>query len=141
MCLHHAEGFLNAQEHAGQIDVDDALPVLDLQILEQNSRRVGARVIKDYVDPAVGVRGDLEHGLDRVGVGHVRGLNQGAAAGITRKGLCFLQHVGAAAGEGHRIAVGEQRQGRRPANAGAGAGDDGDLGCRNMGLQAHGMSP
>ena len=43
---------LRAQERAGQVDVDDALPLLERQVLDRDGRRADARVVEQDVEPA-----------------------------------------------------------------------------------------
>ena len=52
LVLHQPEGFLRAQERAGQVDVDDALPLLERQVLERDAGRVLAGVVEEHVEPA-----------------------------------------------------------------------------------------
>ena len=52
LAFHPPESFLHAQEHAGQVDVDDVFPLFERQILEWNSRRVHARIVEQHVDVA-----------------------------------------------------------------------------------------
>ena len=50
--LHQPERLLRAQEGAGQVDVDDRLPLLEAQVLERDRRRAHAGVVEQQVEPA-----------------------------------------------------------------------------------------
>ena len=63
--LHHAERTLRAQEHAGQVDVDDRLPPLVGQILERRAG-AGARVVEQQIQPAPRVADEAEQRVDGV---------------------------------------------------------------------------
>ncbi|MEN9668489.1 MAG: hypothetical protein RLZZ386_396 [Planctomycetota bacterium] len=64
LLFHHAIGGLRAEKHAGQIDVDHRLPFLVGQFFKQNPRRIGAGVVEQHVDAAVGVTGFAEQRID-----------------------------------------------------------------------------
>jgi hypothetical protein len=56
------QGVLRAQEHAGQVRVQDAQPVLEAQLLEVRHVRIGdAGVVHEHVEPAEALR-DFTHG-------------------------------------------------------------------------------
>ena len=64
LLFHHAIGGLRAEKHASQIDVDHRLPFFVGEIFEQNARGIGAGVVEQHVNAAVGVAGFAEQRVD-----------------------------------------------------------------------------
>jgi len=108
LALHHAEGVLRAEEHAGQIDVDDGLPLLEREVLQRERRCAAAGGVEQQVDPAELRDRGIEQCLDRGGTGDVGRHGERARGERTGSGEGLLQGVRAAAGEDDGPAVLEQ---------------------------------
>ena len=50
--LHDPERLLRAEEDAGQVDVDDALPLLEGQVLQRDRRRADAGIVEQEIEAA-----------------------------------------------------------------------------------------
>ena len=125
--LHLPERRLRAQERAGQVDVDDVPPLLERQVLER-AADADAGVVEQQVDAAERapcVAANSASHRRRVGdVGRHRERARRVAAGVDDR---LLQRLASAARQRDAPAVAQQRDGDGLADAGAGAGDDGDL--------------
>jgi hypothetical protein len=73
LALHHAEGFSDAEEHPGQVDVHDLPPLLVRDVLERNRRCPSPGVVEQDVEASEGSHGGREERLHGFGVADVRG--------------------------------------------------------------------
>src|SRR6185312_16398807 len=111
--LHQPERLLRAIEHAGQVHVDDLLPLFGRQVFEWKRRSSGASVIEKQIEPAELLLGLVEERPHGDGVGHVRGNDHG---GRGDRGRRLFEGGGPAAGQHQRIAFFRQCQRRGPAD-------------------------
>ena len=88
------------------------------------ARRARAGVVEEQVEAAEGLLRRLEEGADRLGVGHVGRDGEGPAAVRPRLVDGLRERLGPAAGQDDRVALGQQGEGRRPADPRPRAGDD-----------------
>ena len=51
LCLHQPKRFLSTEEGAGQIYVDDGLPLFDRHVFERRSRRSQPGVVEQQIEP------------------------------------------------------------------------------------------
>jgi hypothetical protein len=124
--LHLPERRLRAQERAGEVDVDDALPLLERQVLERPAD-ADPGVVEQQVDAAERALRRAEQRVHRRrvrDVGRHRDRARGVVAGADDR---LVQRLLPPARERDAPAVAQQRDGDGLADAGAGAGDDGDL--------------
>ena len=113
--LHHAERLLRAQEAPGQVDVDDAAPLLVARAPRPGRRgRPGAGVVEQHVDAAERLARPREERLHRGRVGHVRGHD--AARGSVRS-WPSAPSPGAARGGARRARRGSRLPGARARRA------------------------
>src|SRR5947207_1917923 len=131
--LHELEGFLRAEERAGQVDVDDRFPLLVAQILERHGRGSGPRVVEQQIEPTELRLRPSEEGADRHGIAHVGRNDERPRAGRLSRQRRRLQEVLATAGEDDRVALSQQGKRDGPADSASGARDDGDLVRRSHG--------
>ena len=94
--LHQAEGTLGAEEHAGQINVDHPLPILEGELVEGHAPSTGAGIVEQDIQAAVGLLHLGEERIDRGGIGHIGGHGEAMARRTGRRRL--LQRVGAPSG-------------------------------------------
>ena len=146
-------------EGAVQVDVDHAVPQLEIEVDDRHAVGAprGAGVVHHDVDPAHLVDHPLGERVDRGGIGHVAHDGQRAAAerahlvgdrldvAPARLLLVVGVLVGRAAGTGqHHVATGASELDRdRPADRAhaAGAGHDGDLSVESRQCEArHGRA-
>src|SRR4029077_19626824 len=78
--LHEAKRLLRAEERAGEVDVDDATPLLDGQVLQGNGRSAGAGVVEQQIESAEGFLRLLEQPAHGGWVADVGGNGQGTRA-------------------------------------------------------------
>ena len=62
--LHDLDGFLGADEQAGEIGGDHGLPLVERQIFDRHRRRADAGIVEQHVEPAVGLLGLGEQRFD-----------------------------------------------------------------------------
>jgi len=126
LVLHHLEGFLHAQEHAREVDVDHVLPFVQAELLERGARGIDAGVIEYAIDAAPLLLHCGEQRLDRILLRDVGRHAQGARA---RAGLLggFFQHILAPPGQRDLPAVLQKSEGSGLADAAARARDDCNL--------------
>ena len=103
LAFHPPESFLHAQEHAGQVDVDDVLPLFERQILERNSRRVYARIVEQHIDAAECLHCFAEQCANRCRIGNVCWNDERVALGGF--GSRLLQRLAPSSGERNAIAM------------------------------------
>ena len=125
--LHDLDRFLRAQEHAGEVGIDDLLPGLVGQVLERHRRRADAGIVEQDVEAAEGLLGLGEQRLDRRGIADVGGDGEALGAGRLSLAHGLFQLVRAASGEDGGVALLHQRQCDSLADAGSGAGDESDF--------------
>jgi len=128
---HRAHGV----EGAVEVDADHVAPAFHGLVLPEAVGVVQPGAVDQDVDAAVArqdARGDLVH---RVGIGHVQRLDLDPAAGGGDLVGLGLQHVGTAARHHHRGTSRGQGLRAGQADAGAGAGDPGQLAVQ----RAHGV--
>ena len=124
--LHDPDGLLRAEEQAGQVDVDDVLPLLEGHVLDRDAGRVDAGVVEQEVAAAeLGANG-REQGLDRGLVRHVGRHHEAARAERAPLGRRGLKRVAPPAGQRDAPAGAHQRQRGMLADAASGTRDDGD---------------
>ena len=116
--LHDLDGFLRADEDAGEVGVDHLLPGLQRQLFHRHRGRADAGVVEQQVEPAEVLLDPREQRLDRFRIADVGRHRQGLGVAGFLGGL--LELVGAAAGQHHRIAVAGQRKRHRLADARSG---------------------
>src|SRR6266446_2874132 len=121
---HVGQDGLAAQEGAGEVHVEDAAPLLFVQVLHQ-LRRGDARVVHQDVDPAEVGHGLAHQGVDLVGLADVCGHRDGPPAPLLNgfRGRCRTLSVDI--GHGHGGAGFGQHGGDARANPGTGSGDNG----------------
>nr|WP_244277195.1 hypothetical protein [Geodermatophilus obscurus] len=127
--LHQRDLVLHAQEHPGEVHVDDPVPLLGGQLGERGAGLLDAGVVERQVQPPEGLDRPVQRGSDVVLAGDVAGQRQRAAAvGLDQPGGLADAVLGDA-GDGDGGALRGEGQGGRPADAdaAAGAGDEGDL--------------
>ena len=112
---HLGEGGAGAIDRAGEVGVEDAVPVLQRHLVQGHGGGAAAGVVEEAVDAAEARGGGVEEGLHRLVVGHVRGHGEGGGVAAGR----LRQRVGAAAGEGDVPAGGQEGPGGGAADAGA----------------------
>ena len=78
--LHHAEGLLDAEERAGQVRVDDALPFGHVELVDRHAARCHAGVIEYEIDAAVARHDGVEQLAHVVGTCYVAGHRIGERA-------------------------------------------------------------
>ncbi len=125
--LHESDGLLGTQEGAGQIDVDDGLPLVVAQLLHRYGRRPGAGIVEQQIEPAEALFGLCEQGADRRRIGHIGGDGKHPAAGGNTSRHCLVERLGPAAGEDDRIARRLKGQRNGPPDTASGAGHQCDL--------------
>src|SRR5438309_3786655 len=81
LALHDLEGFLGAEEYAGQVGIDDRLPLLVRQLFQGHGRRAGPRVVEQEVEPAERLLRPGEQGSDGRGIAHVGRHDQRSRTG------------------------------------------------------------
>jgi hypothetical protein len=117
LILHQSKRLLGAEKRAGQVDIDDRLPLFDGQLLDRHATCRDAGVVEQHVEPSEGVvRGGEQraHGR-RVGdVGRHRERARTMRTGIRHR-LC--QQRLAPAGEDDGKAGFEEGQRDGPANS------------------------
>ena len=127
--LHQPERLLRAQERAGQVHVDDGLPLLDRQVLERDAGRASIPALLNSRSsrPNAVARG-VEQRTHRLPDRRRRSAPTSARV-ARRPGSRdrLLEQRRAAAGEHDRVAVVEQADRDGPPDARARAGDEGDL--------------
>ena len=119
--LHDLDGFLRAQEHAGQVGGDHVLPGLERQVLERHRRRADAGIVEQDVEPAEGRLDRGEQRQDRLALRHVGRHRQRLGAERIDFAGDLVEHFLAAAGQHQAVAGFRQGNGHRPADPGAGA--------------------
>jgi hypothetical protein len=127
---------LAAQEGAGEVHIEDAAPLLFVQVLNQ-LRRGDARVIHQDVDPAEVRHGLAHHGVDLAGVADVCGDRDGPPALTLNsfRGRCRTLSVDI--GDGHGGAGFREHGGNARADPGTGSGDNGHPACQLLITGAH----
>ena len=104
--LHHADRVLGAEERAGEVHVDDRLPLRVGEVLHRDRRAALAGVVEEEVDPAQLLGDGGEEGVDGVGsptsVGTARATLPGPAARTVS--------ATSASGSGRRPASAKRRQ-------------------------------
>ena len=126
--FHDPDGFLGAQEHAGEIDVDDLPPGLERQLLERHRRRPDPGIVEQDVEAPEGRLGLGEQRLDGLRVAHVGRDRQALRPDRVAGGRGLVELVLPPARQHDRVALPHQGQGDGFADPGAGTGDEGDLG-------------
>ena len=101
LVLHQPERPLGAEEGAGQVDVDDPLPVLDGELFQWHGRRAGPGVIEQQVEAAESGLRRLEQGGDRGRIGDIGRAGQGSRFGVFGEARGFLKELGPAPREGY----------------------------------------
>jgi hypothetical protein len=124
---HVADLVLHAQEHAGHVNRNAALPLIDRVISKRRLTGLEAGIVERRVQAAEGVDRGLDHRLDLGFAADVGPLEHGLAA----RRLDFLDQIGARGlvevGDHHaRATLGAEQRGRLAHAAGA-AGDKHDL--------------
>jgi hypothetical protein len=116
---------LTTQEGAREVHVEDAAPLLFVQVLNQ-LRRGDARVVHQDVDPAEVRHGLAHHGVDVAGVADVCGHRDGPPAPILNyfRGRCRTLSVDI--GDGYGGAGFRKHGGNARADPGTGSGDNGN---------------
>ena len=77
----------NAVQHALEVHIDHAVPILDLKTFETGVRHEPG-VVDDHVDAAVRLHRAVHQTLDLIALGHI-GLNDSAGAERKRLGDCL----------------------------------------------------
>jgi hypothetical protein len=126
-CFVAMYGLLRAEERTGEVDVDHALPVGQLEFLEGHGRSVPAGVVDQEVEPAVGLADGGEQGLHRSRVGDVGGDGEAVVTGGPELAGEVVQRLWASPREHHGPAVARQREGDGAPDTRTSTGDDGDL--------------
>ena len=124
------------QKRAGQVDVEDPLPVGEAGFENCAARITRRRPADQDVEPAKFPQGRLG---DREGVffaGNVAGLRQRPSAGFGDEARGFFRRIRVDVAAGDRSAGLGKGERDRPANAAAGAADQCDLAS-----EAHGLPP
>ncbi|MCY1532766.1 hypothetical protein D9M68_680550 [compost metagenome] len=137
--LHARQHGGDAVEHALDVDVDGAVPLVDLELVQRRQRH-HARVVDQHVDAAEGLDGGGGELFQIGALGHVGGDGDGFAAGLADLGDDLVEPVGAAGREHHLGAARGQVARRRFAQAAAGTGDDGNLALDVVLNGGHGIS-
>ena len=108
--LHQPNRALRAEKGAGQIGVDDHLPLLVGQILHRNAGSVHAGVVEQEIEPAELLLDGGEQRGDRIGIADVAAMGEASAAhrlDLARRGV---ERVQASARERHVPARARERQ-------------------------------
>ena len=119
---HRLDLVLHAQEHAGQVDVERRLPVLERDLGEGLRADVAIGVVDRAIEPAEAIERGLDHALD-LGLDRNVGLHEHRlAAGLADQADSFLAVLGGLRrGDDFRAPAREhQRAGTAQAPAGAG---------------------
>ena len=121
---HRADGDLLGQVPGGvQVEAAHRGPAVGGDLLGRG-RELAAGVVDEHVDAAVRLQGEVDQRVRHLGLPDVAGQRQ--AVGLPDRGLRLGQRLRPAAGDHDLAAVAVQGQRRRPADAGAAAGDDRD---------------
>jgi hypothetical protein len=126
LALHLRQRGGDAVEHASEVHVDHAIPVLDFQALERGMRHQ-ARVVEHHVDATVGLHRGVDQFLHLGAVGDVGADRDGLVASFCQLSHERMQAVGAARAEYDAGTLSGQQACGGLAQAAAGAGDDDDL--------------
>src|ERR1035437_10022291 len=131
LCLHELDGFLGAEECAGEVDCDHLHPLFVEEVLQRYGGGVGARVVEENIEAPEGLLGFGEQRPDGIRIGDVGGDREHLAAGHNGRRGGPLEWFGAPAGKNHRISRGLKRQGDGASYTAAGAGYERDLTVRH----------
>src|SRR5262245_46074323 len=127
LALHDLEGFLRAEEGAGEVRVDHRLPLLERQVLERHGGRADASVVEEEVEPAERVLRPGKKGWNGFRVGEVRRYQErGRARGLPLGGHGF-EEILAATGQDDGVTLPQQSQSRMLPDPSARARDDCNL--------------
>ena len=101
LALHETDRLLRAQERAGEVHVDDSLPLREREVFERHRRCAHAGVVEQHIQPAEVVRDRVEQRGDRLGDGDIGGHGQrtSIAAGGVHQLRRLFQRFQPAAGE------------------------------------------
>jgi hypothetical protein len=113
-----------AQEHAGEADPEDAVPVALGGVGRGLDRLLDARVVESGVQPSEAFDGPVDGGLDIFFAGDVAGERQGLAAVDLDEAGGLAQPVGRQIGESELRAGAGEGEGRGAADTRGGAGDE-----------------
>ena len=125
--LEHADRFLRTHEAGGQVEIDDALPLLEWDVLHRSGRQSHAGVVEQEIQASEGFFRLGEQLLDIGLFGDVGGDADHFPGPRFCHGDGLVQFLLAAAGDDDVPAVGLQMQRCGAADAGAAAGDDCNL--------------
>ena len=128
LAFHLPEGRLHAQEHAGEVDIDDVFPLLERQVLERYAGRVDARVVEQHVDSAERTLRFSEQRVHRRWIGDVRRHGQRISRCAFRGRSGLFQRIAPAPGKRNAITMLQKRERGGLADAAACAGDDCNFG-------------
>lgn len=129
LVLHDLEGFLGAQERAGQDRADHRLPALERQFLDRR-RSAKPGIVEQDVEPAIGLLGPGEECVYRIGIADIGRHAECFALGALDLADNRLQRLRPAAGDDDRKPLLGQRQCRGLADAAAAAGNERHLAVR-----------
>ena len=124
LALHHRDRSLRAQERAGQVHIDDRLPLFVGQLVDRDGGSAGPGVVEQEIEPSEIPLDRGEQRLDGDGIADVAALRERAPS----ERLDFARHGGerlqAAARERDMPARLGERQGRRASDPPSGARDE-----------------
>src|SRR5712671_2281830 len=129
LVLHDLEGFLGAQERAGEDRVDDRLPALESQFLDRR-RRAEAGIVEQDVEPSESFLGAGEQRPDRVGIADIGRHTERLYLQALDLADDRLQRLRPAAGDDDGEALLGERDRRRLADPASSTGDEGDFPVR-----------
>jgi hypothetical protein len=127
--LHGPDGGRGAQHGSGQVHRQGGIPVLQRNLVHAGRRAEHPGIVEQQVHPRPPLAGGLEKVLDVVGPGDVAGDRKGVRMAVRR----LHQLLFAPPGEGNGIAVGQEKAGHGPADAGTRSGDHCDA-SRGLGM-------
>ena len=128
LSLHQLECLLRAKKGAGEIDVDDLLPLLDGKFVEVDCRRADAGIVEQEVEPTESRLRLGEELAHRGGVADIGGHDQSARPRQAGFGDDLLERLLAAPRQCDVVSLMQQSQCDGFADAGSGTGDNSGFG-------------
>jgi hypothetical protein len=124
--LHDAEGRLEAEEGAGQVDVDDLPESIERHVLDAEASAIDAGIVEEKIDSAEMRDRLCEQSLDGSFVGDVGWHAERRLGGIGAEGSGFFERFEAPASQNELVASSGKGERDSAADAAARARDDGN---------------
>ena len=112
--LHRSECLLGAEETAGEVRVEDRLPLLDRELVQRRRCAEDAGVVEQQVNSCERIARPREQVPHSAGIGDVGRHDERVPRRDLEIAQRLLQHLSAAAGQDDAVAVAQQRSRDRP---------------------------